>query len=86
MTQYLNLTECTQKQVHDFIKRMSAQHFKNEGEGKYVTNIQIREGLGSNNLQSVSVSFVGADPEKVKSILINELNGKDNQDRAGRSK
>lgn len=68
-TQHLTLCETSQNQCYEFIKKEIEKQKLSVFQSGRVTNIEIREGLGSENGKSISLSFKGLSPMEVKEIL-----------------
>lgn len=72
-TRYITLCETTQEEVFQFVKSViEEQNISPFATGR-VTNIEIRECIGSKNGKSISLSFKGLNPEEVHLLLINRL-------------
>jgi len=72
-TEYLTLTEITQQECYDFIKSIIKKQSISPFEKGKVTNIEIREALGSKNKKSVSLSFKGIEPKEVLRLITNHI-------------
>ncbi len=73
-TEFITICETTQSKclffIAEIIKEQNISPFQ---KGK-VTNVEIREAKGSVNGKSVSLSFKGLEPKKVKELIIKALN------------
>lgn len=72
-TEHLTICEANQQECFDFIKtEIEKQNISIFQTGK-LTNIEIREGSGSENGKAISLSFKGLSPMEVKTIILNSL-------------
>jgi len=72
-TEILTIEDCTQLEFLEYVKKLiEAQNLSIFQTGK-LTNIEIREGQGTTNGKSVSISFKGLEPIEVKNLIIKDL-------------
>ena len=73
-TEYITLSDTTQKDVMDFIKGViEEQKISPFVKGK-VTNIEVREYRNGVNGKCISVSFKCIEPKEVQRLIIEKLN------------
>jgi hypothetical protein len=77
-TEHLTLCEVTQQECYDFIKNLIEKQNLSIFQTGKLTNIEIREGFGSENGKSISMSFKGLSPKEVKELIITKLNSYEN--------
>ena len=72
-TEHLTLCECSPDEVYklisDTVNHAGLSPFQ---KGK-VTNIEIREAIGSINGKSTSLSFKGLEPKEVYELILNKI-------------
>ncbi len=72
-TEILTIEDCTQLEFLEYVtKLIEAQNLSIFQTGK-LTNIEIREGQGTVNGKSVSISFKGLEPIEVKNLIVKDL-------------
>jgi len=72
-TEILTIEDCTQSEFLEYVKKLiEAQNLSIFQTGK-LTNIEIREGQGTMNGKSVSISFKGLEPIEVKNLIVKDL-------------
>lgn len=69
-TEYVTLCETSQQNCFEFIKKLIQEQNLSIFESGRKTNVEIREANGSKNGKSVSISFKGLSPLKVKEIIV----------------
>ena len=72
-TEILTIEDCIQSEFLEYVKKLiEAQNLSIFQTGK-LTNIEIREGQGTMNGKSVSISFKGLEPIEVKNLIVKDL-------------
>jgi hypothetical protein len=72
-TEHINLCETSQKECYNFVKNLIEKQNLSIFQTGKLTNIEFREAKGSENLNSISLSFKGIDPVKVKTLILSTL-------------
>jgi hypothetical protein len=72
-TEHVTLCETTQSECANFIIRIIEELKISPFQKGNVTNIEIREAIGSKNGKSISLSFKGLPPLNVKNLILNQL-------------